>query len=127
MDGEILVVDECAEGEGLEEVDESFVYLRVVLLLALQLEIEEGGHCAPLVVAPKQVHLPGVADLEHQQECHDLDAELSAVHVVSQEQVLLLRHPPESLKDVAEIEKLAVDVADDGQRCVEFEKVRLRL
>ena len=68
-----------------------------------------------------------MADLEHQQECYDLDAELSAVHVVSQEQVLLLRYPAESVKDVGEIEKLAVDVADDSERCVEFEKVWLCL
>jgi hypothetical protein len=32
--GEVLVVDECAEGESFEEIDESFVYFRVVFFFA---------------------------------------------------------------------------------------------
>ncbi len=34
MYGEVLVVDECAEGESFEEVDEPLVYFRVVFLFA---------------------------------------------------------------------------------------------
>jgi hypothetical protein len=79
------------------------------------------------VVAPQQVHALGVGHLHRQQQRDHLDAELAAVHVVPQEQVVLLRHLSEPLEDVHQVEVLPVDVAHDRQRGLQTQHIRLAL
>ncbi len=67
MYSKIFIIDECANRECYEEIDEYFVYFRVVFLLVcvgskvhynLKLK-KKSGHRAFLVISPQKVNLSG--------------------------------------------------------------------
>ncbi len=65
------------------------------------------------MVAPQQVDAIGIVDLQHQDQREHLDAELTAVDVVPQEQVLRGWNRPELLEDPQQVVELAVYVPHD--------------
>lgn len=77
------------------------------------------------MIAPEKVNAVWVANLEHQQQRNHLNTKLPTIHVVSQKEVVLRRQLPEPIKDVCEVEKLPMDVADHCERGLQAEKVGL--
>lgn len=63
--------------------------------------------------------------LQQQNKRHHLDAELSAVHVIAEEEVLLGLRTAETLENVEQVEVLSVDVPDHRERRFEGQQVGL--
>lgn len=77
------------------------------------------------MVAAQQVDLLGETQLQQQHQRHHLDAELSAVHVIAQEEVLLRLRAAETLENVEQVEVLPVDVADHREGRFEGQQIGL--
>lgn len=67
------------------------------------------------MVAPDQVDPVGVAHLEGEEQQDRLDRVEAPVHVVAQEEVVLLGHPAPRFEEVQQVPELAVDVAAYNQ------------
>lgn len=79
------------------------------------------------MVAAQQMDVIGEVDLEDQHERDDLDAELAAIDVVSEEEEVLVGRRAEAIEDVEQVEELSVDVSDDDQRRTQPQQVGLAL
>ena len=66
-----------------------------------------------LVVPPQQEEVLGVLDLVAQEEKDGLEALLSSVHVVAQEEVVGCRREPAHFEQSDKVRVLPVDVADN--------------
>lgn len=94
-------------------------------MLTLVVEAVELVDLRGLVVAPQQEEVLGVLDLVGQQQHDGLDRLLPAVHIVPQEQVILLGREAPVVEDLQQVLELPVDVAHDLQRCLELQQDRL--
>lgn len=83
---------------------------------------------AYLVISADQEQLLRVLDLERQQQADRLQAVRAAIHIVSQEQIVAVidisvgRWGNVAFKDAHEVGKLAMDVAEDLDRCCSSKK-----
>lgn len=75
-----------------------------------------------LVVAPQQEEVLGVLDLVGQQQHDGLDRLLPAVHIVPQEQVILLGREAPVVEDLQQVLELPVDISHDLKRCLELQE-----
>lgn len=85
---EYLIVDEGSHGKAVEAVGEYLPQPDVVPALALVVEPVDPVHGFALVVAPEKEEVAWVLDLVCEQEAYRLEAVLSPVDVVSEEQVV---------------------------------------
>ena len=65
------------------------------------------------MISPQQVYLLGVTKLQHQNEAHHFYTKLSAVHIISEEEILLGLCTSESLENIEQIKVLTMDVSHD--------------
>ena len=96
-------------------------------ILTLLLERKVLGEVTALVVAAEQEQRGGVADLEGPQVEDTLDAEVAAVHVVAQEQVLGSGRRAAHLEQFHQVVELAVDVAAYSHWCLDVDHRVFRL
>ena len=97
-----LVVDQSRNAQAIKHVDEVLPRVRAsVLLHALVVETVHLRDLASLVVATEQRDAVGVARLQREEQLDTLDAEVTAIHVVTHENVFGIWHIS------AETEKLA--------------------
>mmetsp|Transcript_34801 Transcript_34801/g.87530 ORF Transcript_34801/g.87530 Transcript_34801/m.87530 type:complete len:378 (+) Transcript_34801:1043-2176(+) len=98
---------QCVEGS-----HEGFEHLAAVLVLALALKVKVIGQQPTLVIATQQNHLCRPQDLGCEQQQTDLGRERSTVHVVAQEQHLLLCRVARFVQQHTQVLELAVYVAE---------------
>lgn len=78
------------------------------------------------VVAAQQEEVLGVLDLVAEQQRHGLDRLLAAVHIVAQEEVVLLGGESAVVEDFEQVLELPVDIAHDLDGGFQFQQHRLR-
>ena len=89
MNAEDLVVDDCGDGEVVEDLGEAAPDVEGTILAdALIVEAVDLRDEAGLVVASQEGHSVFVAHLEGEQHQEGLDAVASSIHVVPQEDVV---------------------------------------
>ena len=74
------------------------------------------------MVAPQDVHLVRVLDLQREQQADRLDALPPPIHVVSQKQVVGLGRQSSVFEEPQHVVVLSVDVAADLERRGDFEQ-----
>ena len=126
MDAEDLLVDDGGKREAVEDVAKHAPQFDVVTPLALVVKPVDARDGVALVVASQQEEVLGVLHLVRQKQADHLQALLSAVHVIAQEQVIRLRREPAILKQPEQVRVLAVHVPADLQRRLQLQQARLR-
>jgi hypothetical protein len=53
-----------------------------------------------------------IANLKHEDQCHDLDAEFSPIYVISKKEVVCVGRVAEFFEDVNEIKELSVNITN---------------
>jgi hypothetical protein len=125
VDAQELLVHDRRQRQATERLHAGLVDGLGVLVLALELESKVVGQMAALVVATQQPERLGVMDLERPQIEHALDAEVTAVDVVAEEEVPGLGRVSANLKQLHQVVVLAVYIAADGDWGVHLEQVGL--
>mmetsp|Transcript_57314 Transcript_57314/g.170524 ORF Transcript_57314/g.170524 Transcript_57314/m.170524 type:complete len:290 (+) Transcript_57314:546-1415(+) len=111
-----LVVDEVEQREVAERLREEVEEVQVVLAAALPSEAVDDVGLEHLVVPAVEEHRLGVLQLERKERQDDLDGPRAAVDEVAVEQEgPLRRRLPGHGEDIAQIEILAMQVAEDRE------------
>lgn len=126
VDAEELLVHNSSQGQRAERLHAGLVDGLGIFMPALQLEGEVIRKVAALVVPAQQPEGLGVVYLEGPEVQDALDAEVSPVNVVAEEEVPRLGGVATDLEELHQIVVLAVDVAADGDGRVHLEEVGLR-
>mmetsp|Transcript_46438 Transcript_46438/g.94613 ORF Transcript_46438/g.94613 Transcript_46438/m.94613 type:complete len:335 (-) Transcript_46438:226-1230(-) len=113
MHGEDLVVDDCRDRQAVEAVRERLPQFDVVATLALIVEAVDSVNGCALVVTTQDEEVFGVLDFVRQQQTNGLQALLSAVDVVTEEQVVGVWGKAAVLKQAQQVVVLSVDIATD--------------
>jgi len=118
MHAENLIIYNDGEGEVVEHIGEIMPNARIAIF-ARALSVEAVGLCyaAGLVVATDEVHAVRVAEFKADEEGNGFYAEEAAVYIVAEEQIVCVGAETADAKDFEHVEELAMDVADDGDRC----------
>ena len=114
MHAEVEPVDQASDRQHIEYLHVLLVRCLVVQVEHLVAEIERLCHVACLVVPPQQKDLVRVLELQAEEVNGDLGPIVTPVHIVAQEQQLVLLP---AVLDLAQhgqhVVELTVDVADD--------------
>lgn len=105
-----LLIDDGSDGQAIEAVGEGLPQLDVVAALALVVEAVDSIDRGTLVISSQQEEVLGVLDLVGQEEAHGLKGLLSAVHIVSQEEVVGIGWEPAILEKSEEIIVLTMHI-----------------
>ena len=126
VNAENLLLDDRRDWEPLENLQELLPQLTTsIALSALGLESVIDGREAALVIAAEHEHTVWVLDLIAEEQAADLNALVSAVHVVSQEQESCLGWILGGVKKAEQIMELAVDVANNCEGRSDLKECRL--
>src|SRR3989338_300456 len=110
------VVDQRGDGEVVKGLGEVAPWVGGgVLAHALAVEPVDLRETAALVVPSQQCDPVWVAELEREQQSHAVDRELAEVDVIPQKQVVCVGHEPRDLEELDQVEKVPVDVPNDGE------------
>lgn len=123
MHHEELLVDDCSQGEVVEELHEQIVDLLVSLVQTFVLEVENLRHFPAFVISPKQEDLGRKTDLDSHQDDQQFVGKVPPIHVVPQKEILVVLRVFAELHYFAEVMELAMDVADQVDWVLELENV----
>jgi hypothetical protein len=93
-------------------------------VLALELESEIIGQMAALMVSSQQPERLRIVNLQRPQIKDALDAEVTPVDVVAEEEIPSLGRVAADLEELHQIEVLPVDIPAHRDRCVHLQEVR---
>jgi hypothetical protein len=133
VETENLVVDQCSEGEVVEEIGEIFPDVGIAVFpQALVVEAVDLGDLPGLMVSTKDGDPMGVSDFESDKEGHGLDGVVPSVYVVScfyvqsehiatsaqrtHKEVVGIRVRSTNAEQLHQIMELSVNVAADCDR-----------
>ena len=111
-----LASEDCGNWHTIKTVTEDFPELHGVSSFALVIETVYTIYIGAFMVPSQQKEVVGELDLEAEQQRKSLDALLAAVHVVSQEQVVLLRGVAADLEHAEQVRVLSMGVAHHVDR-----------
>ena len=110
MHGENLLVDDSSNWQAVEAVGEGLPQLDVVAALALIVEAVDAVDGGALVVATEDEEVLWVLDLVGEEEADGLERLLSAVDVVTKEEVVGFWWESSVLEESEEIVVLSVNI-----------------
>ena len=117
-------VDERGERHVIEQVAAALVNCHVAELeAALVVEPVESRDGLGLVVSAEHVHAVGGLDFQAKEIHEHFEGVIATVDVVAEEQELAFRRGRFDSENLVEIVKLAVDIADDDDRSLQFQAV----
>lgn len=125
MDAEYLACDDGRDRKGVEAVDESLPGLNVAASLALIVETVDSGDVGALVVPPQKEEVLRVFELVAKEEEDSLEGLLAAIDIVAEEEIVGVGRETAHLEHADQVGVLAVDITDDFDGRVQFEKCRL--
>jgi hypothetical protein len=111
--GEDLFIDDGCNRQAVEAISERLPELDVVSPLALVIETVDAVDRRTLVVAAEDEEVFRVLDLVCQQQADGLQRLLSAINVVSEEQIVCFGREAAVLEQAEQIIVLSVDVTAD--------------
>lgn len=112
MQAEYLSVNECGEGQIVEQISKVFPHVRIsIFAQTLVVESVDLRDLTGLVVAAQDGDSFSVADLQSDQQRHCLHRVVAAIDVVAHEQVVCVGRSSAYSEQLHKIVKLAVDVA----------------
>ncbi len=126
VDAEDLLVNNGSNGEAVETVSECLPELDVVATLALVVEAINAVNRSALVVATKEEEVLWVLDLVGEQEADGFEALLATVNIIAEEEVVGIGRETTILKEAKKVIVLAVNIADNLDRRLQFQENRLR-
>lgn len=118
-------LDEARDGHAVERVGEQLPNLHRVAALTLVVEAIDAVDRRALVVAAQKEKVVWEFDLVGHQQQNRLERLATAVDVVAEENVILLRRKAREVKKTEEIVVLSVDVAADADRREDLDEHRL--
>lgn len=126
MQAEYLTVNECGEGQIVEQISKVFPHVRIpIFAQTLVVESVDLGDLTGFMVAAEDGDSFTIADLEGHQQRHCLHRVVAAIDVVTHEQVICVGRPSTYSEQLHKIVKLSVDIAAHCHRAFYFLNVRL--
>lgn len=113
MHGKDLLVDDGCDGQAVEAIGEGLPQLDVVSPFALVVEAIDAVDRRALVVATQNEEVFGILDLVGEQQADGLQRLLSAIDVVSEEQIVCFRGEAAVLEQTEQVIVLAMDITAD--------------
>lgn len=121
-----LLIHQSRQRQTIERVHARIVHAFRVLDLALLLERKVLGQVPALVVAAQQEQRGRVAELQRPQVQDAFDAEVAAVHVIAQKQILGRRWRATHVKQLHQVVELTVNVAAHSHRRLDLDHCLFR-
>lgn len=121
VNAEKLFVHNSRQWQGTERFHACLVDILRVLVLTLQLEGEIISQMATLVVTTKKPQAVWIPDLQGPEVEHTLNGKVSAINIVSEEEVSGVRGVSADLEQLHQIVVLAVDISADGDWRIHLE------
>jgi len=122
---EDLLVDQCGDGQVVEQVGEQFPEFDVVPAFALVLEALDAVDGGALVVAAEGEEVFGLLALVGHHDRDGLQRLLAAVHLVAQEQLVCVWREAALFEQPQQVEVLPVRVPRDVHGSLNFDQDRL--
>ena len=118
MNAKKLLVNDCAQGQGIKRSHTCVVYAAVIFISAFQLKRKVLSEMATFMIAPKQEYLIRPINFQGQKIKVALDAKITTIHVVPEKQKLGCRRlAAGNIKKLHQIVELSVDIpANYGRR-----------
>ena len=115
MEAENLVFDDSSQGQVIEQLSELLPDVGVTVLpQALVVETVDLGDLSRLVIASQDRDTVLEAHLERDEKSDRLDTVVTAIDIVTHEEVVRIRGLPANLEKLTQIVELSVDVTANG-------------
>jgi len=120
-----FLVNDCTDGQTVENVRENLPQFDRVSTLALIVEAVDSINLGAFVIASQKEEIFGELYFVAEQKRYRFDRLLAAVDIVTQEQVVRLRGEPSVLENSEQVVILTVHITANLDRCLKLEQIWL--